>query len=181
MVKESACECRRHRRPRFNSWVRKIPWRRKWQPLQYSCLKNSMDRGAWWAIVQGVAKESDTTEWLSTLYGDCMTITDWNIYYLVLYTKSVLISYMIYMIPNIPYMLYMTSMIPNTEFGQWVWIFDPIFLCLDCCFYLESFDSLIIYLLIQQALFLVLGQWRSHTEYALLGLLFFWGRRQGSR
>ena len=25
-------------------------------PLQYSCLKNSMDRGAWWATVQGVAK-----------------------------------------------------------------------------------------------------------------------------
>ena len=25
-------------------------------PLQYSCLKNSMDRGAWWATVQGVSK-----------------------------------------------------------------------------------------------------------------------------
>ena len=24
-------------------------------PLQYSCLENSMDRGAWWAIVHGVA------------------------------------------------------------------------------------------------------------------------------
>ena len=24
--------------------------------LQYSCLKNSMDRGAWWATVHGVAK-----------------------------------------------------------------------------------------------------------------------------
>ena len=30
-------------------------------PLQYSCLKNPMDRGAWQAIVQGVAKESDMT------------------------------------------------------------------------------------------------------------------------
>ena len=31
-------------------------------PLQYSCLKkNSMERGAWWAIVHGVTKESDTT------------------------------------------------------------------------------------------------------------------------
>jgi len=30
--------------------------------LQYSCLENPMDRGAWWAIVHGVAKESDTTE-----------------------------------------------------------------------------------------------------------------------
>ena len=25
-------------------------------PLQYSCLENPMDRGAWWATVQGVTK-----------------------------------------------------------------------------------------------------------------------------
>ena len=25
-------------------------------PLQYSCLRNPMDRGAWWATVHGVAK-----------------------------------------------------------------------------------------------------------------------------
>ena len=30
-------------------------------PLQCSCLQNPMDRGAWWAKVHGVAKESDTT------------------------------------------------------------------------------------------------------------------------
>ena len=30
-------------------------------PLQYSSLGNSMDRGTWWAIVHGVAKEWDTT------------------------------------------------------------------------------------------------------------------------
>ena len=29
--------------------------------LQYFCLGNPMDRGAWQAIVQGVAKESDVT------------------------------------------------------------------------------------------------------------------------
>ena len=28
-------------------------------PLQYSCLENPMDRGAWWAMVRGVA-ESQT-------------------------------------------------------------------------------------------------------------------------
>ena len=30
-------------------------------PLQYSCLENSVDRGAWQAMVHGVAKESDMT------------------------------------------------------------------------------------------------------------------------
>ena len=25
-------------------------------PLQYSCLENSMDRGTWWATVHGVAR-----------------------------------------------------------------------------------------------------------------------------
>ena len=34
-------------------------------PLQYSCLGNPMDRGACWATVHGVAKESDMTEQLS--------------------------------------------------------------------------------------------------------------------
>jgi len=33
-------------------------------PLQYSCLENSMDRGAWWATIHGVT-ESDMTESLT--------------------------------------------------------------------------------------------------------------------
>ena len=35
------------------------------KPLQYSCLENPIDRGAWWVTVHGVA-ESDTTELTST-------------------------------------------------------------------------------------------------------------------
>ena len=30
-------------------------------PLQYSCLENPMDRGAWQATVHGVTKELDAT------------------------------------------------------------------------------------------------------------------------
>ena len=29
--KESACQCRRHKRHGFKPWVRKLPWSRKWQ------------------------------------------------------------------------------------------------------------------------------------------------------
>ena len=39
-----------------NLWVEKIPWRREWQPLQYSCLGNPMDRGAWQATVYEITK-----------------------------------------------------------------------------------------------------------------------------
>ena len=30
--KESACQCRRHKRCKCDPWVRKIPWRRTWRP-----------------------------------------------------------------------------------------------------------------------------------------------------
>ena len=30
--KEPTCQCRRHKRWGFDPWVRKIPWRRTWQP-----------------------------------------------------------------------------------------------------------------------------------------------------
>ena len=33
-----------------------LPNSKKQNPLQYSCLENPMDRGAWWAAVHGVAK-----------------------------------------------------------------------------------------------------------------------------
>ena len=32
-------------------------------PLQYSCLDNPMDRGAWWATVRGVTKQLSTHTW----------------------------------------------------------------------------------------------------------------------
>ena len=38
-------------RDEFDPWGGTIPWRRKWQPTQYSCLENLMDRGAWQATV----------------------------------------------------------------------------------------------------------------------------------
>ena len=66
--KESACHCRRykrHKRQSFDPWVRKIPREGYGNPLQYSCLENPTDRGAQWATVHRVSKETDTIEPLS--------------------------------------------------------------------------------------------------------------------
>ena len=58
--KESACNAR----DLISVRVGKIPWillprslgGGHGNPLQYSCLENPLDRGAWWASVQGVTK-----------------------------------------------------------------------------------------------------------------------------
>ena len=55
--KEPACQCRRHERLGFCSWVGKIPWRRKWQPiLVFLPGKFHEQRGAWQVIVCVVAE-----------------------------------------------------------------------------------------------------------------------------
>ena len=41
-----ACQYRGIKRDRFNPWIQKIPWRRKWQPTPVFLLENPMDIGA---------------------------------------------------------------------------------------------------------------------------------------
>ena len=54
--------------PGCRGWgtVRKLPWRRNGNPLQYSCLENPMDRGAWWATVYSVAQSWTRLKQVST-------------------------------------------------------------------------------------------------------------------
>ena len=56
LVAQRLSVCLECRRPGFNPWVRKIPWRRKWQPTPVFLPGESQDRGAWWAAVFGVAQ-----------------------------------------------------------------------------------------------------------------------------
>ena len=44
------------------SLLGRSPGEENGNPLQYSCLENSMDRGAWWATVHWGCKDSDTAE-----------------------------------------------------------------------------------------------------------------------
>ena len=50
--KGSACQCRCE----FDPWAGKIPGGGNGRQLQYSCLENPMDKGAWRATVYGVTK-----------------------------------------------------------------------------------------------------------------------------
>ena len=53
-----------------------LPGEGNGNPLQYSCLGNPMDIGAWWATVHGVAKESGMTEGLNNnnIYGATVSL-----------------------------------------------------------------------------------------------------------
>ena len=56
--KESTCQFRRHR---FDSWVRKIPWRRKWQSNPVLLPEKSHGEKNQVGTVHEITKESDTT------------------------------------------------------------------------------------------------------------------------
>ena len=60
--KESACQCRRHRRHRFDPWVRKIPWRRKWQPTLVFLLGKPQRQRSLAGYSPWSREESDMTE-----------------------------------------------------------------------------------------------------------------------
>ena len=57
--KESNCQCRRRR---FNPWVMKISWGRKWQSTPVLMPEHSMNRETWQVTVHAVAKSQ---MWLS--------------------------------------------------------------------------------------------------------------------
>ena len=65
--KGHSCQCRRDERSWFNPWFWKIPWRRACNPLQYSCLQNSMDGGPRKAIVHSVTESWTWPKWLNAL------------------------------------------------------------------------------------------------------------------
>ena len=66
--KESAWQCRSCKRLECNSWVRRIPWRRKWQPTLVFLLGKSHIRRSLVGYSPWGRKESDMTENHSSMF-----------------------------------------------------------------------------------------------------------------
>ena len=60
--KEVSCQCRRYKRCWFNPWVRKIPWRRAWQPTPIFLSGESHGQRSLAGYSPWGCKESDTAE-----------------------------------------------------------------------------------------------------------------------
>ena len=90
--KEPTCQCRRQRRWRFNPWVWKNPGEGHVNPLQYSRLKNSTDRGDWWAIICRATKSQTQLKQLNT---HALHLGLWSILslFLCMVLENVLISF----------------------------------------------------------------------------------------
>ena len=75
--KESTCpQCRRHRRCGFDPWVKKIPWRRKWQLTPVFLPAKPCGQRS------GVTKELDSTWWLKNSRREKCTEGTSKIYYI---------------------------------------------------------------------------------------------------
>ena len=59
---EPACQYRRHKRAGFDSWVKKIPWRRAWQPTPVFLPGESHGERSLAGYSPWGHKESDTIE-----------------------------------------------------------------------------------------------------------------------
>ena len=59
---EAVCQCRRHKRRESDPWLRKIPWRRAWQPAPVFLPEESHGQRSLAGYSPWGHKESDTTE-----------------------------------------------------------------------------------------------------------------------
>ena len=88
--KEAAFQCRRHKRLKFDLWVRKIPWRRAWQPTlvflpgESHGQRNPVRHGPWGH------RELDTTE--ATQHAHTQTYCD---KYFMMYVGQIIMLYML--------------------------------------------------------------------------------------
>jgi len=68
LVAQRGSICLQCGRPRFDPWIRKIPWRRKWQPTPVFLPEESHGQRSLVGCSPQVSKESDVTERLHSLH-----------------------------------------------------------------------------------------------------------------
>ena len=85
--KESTCQCKRCR---FDRWVRKIPWRRAWQPTQVFLPGESRGQGSLAGYRPWGHKELETTEhWCHSHIND-LERSEYSFYYLGIFRNVIM-------------------------------------------------------------------------------------------
>ena len=69
---EPTYQRKRQKRRKFDPWVRKIPWRRSWHPLQCSCLENPHGQRSLEGYGPRLAKSQTQQKQLSTHASSCL-------------------------------------------------------------------------------------------------------------
>ena len=87
------------------------------KPLQYSCLGNPLDRGAWWVTVHGVAK-SQTWQWLNSS-GSVMRHAD---------TEMTVMKEEVFFFQNVNF-IYKTHKLYTSFFYNFICILFYLFFC----------------------------------------------------
>ena len=82
---KESCQCRRCKRCGFDPWVRKIPWRRKWQPLPVVLPGKSHGQRSLAGYSPWAGKESDMTERLSTKHTAFLNGLLWRYWHRISY------------------------------------------------------------------------------------------------
>ena len=93
--KEPACQCRRHKRLRFNLWIRKIPWRRAWRSTPVLLSGESHGHRSLVATVHGVIKSQTRLKQLMHAHmrarDDETNYVFWNVYFIFFFVSSLYI------------------------------------------------------------------------------------------
>ena len=71
--KEPACQCKTRKTRESHRWVGKIPLRRATALSSILAWRIPMGRGAWWATLHSVARESETTESLNNSISESLS------------------------------------------------------------------------------------------------------------
>ena len=66
---EPSCQCWKHKRHWFNYWVRKISWRKAWQPTSVFRPGHFHWQSSWWTMIHRVAKSQTWLKQFSTHLG----------------------------------------------------------------------------------------------------------------